>query len=589
MPEEDVPAGYTIVRPIGSGGGGRIYLADQVSTGRRVALKLYSRDLTDEATRAAFDRECAAARALGAVPFIVPVYETGIAGDRPWIAMRHIARGSVADALAAAGHLTPPEAVHLAVRLADALQVLHDAGVLHGDIKPGNVLVDDDGEPLLADFGLATVLAAARASTTVEAFSPPYAAPETLEGGRYSVASELWGLGTVLYELLVGTPPFLPAPREGVVRFTRRVLCDPVDEAPLAGVAAPVRAVIRRALAKERADRQHSAAQFAGELRAAQRDLGWPVTAPPADADARRARDTIVVARRAPAPPPAPPAPRRRRRWPVPVALAAAVVALTVGAGVLYGRSLDGTRPASAVVGTSSGPSPGTSPIPAPPLPSRSGGSDRPAGSAGPIAAPAAPAGTPSTVDSPAAPAAPARPAESDRAPEPVGYQTFGTGITASGEPGTTLTLTTPPGDYGDLRGVALRANVCTARVDLDVHLAAPARATPGYGLAFAPRGGLAGGDPTGWSIQFEWDGTRFQQRVAVLPDQAAQATSAYPVGVRAGTWFHVRVVADPNGFAVTVDGTPVTGSPFRVGNGCGTPILRAWGSVATVRNLHFS
>jgi hypothetical protein len=348
VPSDDVPEGYKLVKPIGSGGSSRVYLAQQLSIGRNVALKLFSQDLGDESQRADFTRECDAARQLGTSPFVVSVFEAGIAGRRPWLAMEYYPRGSLADLLRRDRKVDPQVALTLAVKLADALCTLHRADLFHGDIKPGNVLLSHDGAPVLTDFGL-SVTRQAQSSMTLDAFSPPYAAPERLSANRYSAASEVWGLGAVFYELLTGQPPFMLRGGEGIVSFATRVANDALDPDVLATLPGPLRDVLTTALAKDRGDRP-SIERLAADMRSAQTDLGWlPVPPPTVDFAATTHSAATILRRRAPVPKPGT---RRAARWPMllPITAVAAAIAVLVTGVVVFGA-----RPATRAASRSGG------------------------------------------------------------------------------------------------------------------------------------------------------------------------------------------------------------------------------------------
>jgi serine/threonine protein kinase len=266
----DIPAGFRLLQPLGSGGSGQVYLAVQEPLGsaRRPQALLPGSERQQHPRQ--FRRECDAARKLGPLPFVATVYEAGIGSRRPWIAVEYFAMGSLADLIRRDGRLAPETAVAIAVKLADGLAIVHEVGLLHGDVKPGNVLLTAAGDPVLVDFGLSAIRELG-SSVAVDAFSPAYAAPETLKNGQYSESSEIWSLGCVLYEMLAGVPPFTPAVQEGMLAFIRRIAHEPVEVAPLDTAPEPVRHLVLRMLAKARDERPAFAGDVAFELRAAQR------------------------------------------------------------------------------------------------------------------------------------------------------------------------------------------------------------------------------------------------------------------------------------------------------------------------------
>jgi hypothetical protein len=590
---DDVPAGFTIVKPIGSGGSGRVYLATQAPLGRLVALKLYSQDLTDENECDAFRRECAAARRVGSMPGVVTVYDAGVAGRRPWMAMEHYPQGSLADLLSRDGAMPPDVALTMAVELADGLRHLHAHGLFHGDIKPGNVLVGGDGRPVLTDFGLSAVRQA-RASMTADAFSPPYAAPEHLLENRYSAASEVWGFGAVVYEMLAGRPPFLLERGESLVTFANRVATQPLDTSLLDGAPAPLGALVRGALAKARHERPtiEELATSLAELRAT---LGWstarPVLPPVADDETRSATTVNRPHRTVPKAAAVPNRPRRTKRL---LAVAGAILVLAALGLWAYGGQAPHRVAATAAsrgdahdVRATRTPVATASTAPVRPAPTEA--------SPAPVPDTAPPTGVPQTggtrTVAPTAviPTGGSTPA-GNVAPvaRPLQFGAFGTGLSYSGNLTDGLTLRTPTNDYSDLRGILVQTQACDARLDLDARIDSPGVDSPGYGLGVAPHGAVSGGDPQGWSMQFEWDGARggFYHRAVELPDQAGQATSTTPVGISADTWFHLQVVTQNGSAQIFLDGVLLDGAAYTTGDRCGAPLLRVWGNVVEIRHL---
>jgi serine/threonine-protein kinase PknK len=206
----DIP-GYRDLSRIGRGGFSVVYRGEQVSLERSVAIKLLLTDLDDAAEVRRFTNECRILGRLGAHRHVVDVHDAGVTADgRPFIVMKFYGRGSLADRLKASGPLPPAEAVGVAIKLASALQAAHDIGVIHRDIKPDNVLVDDDGEPVLTDFGVAAIADAAGRYTSSVAFSHAHVAPEVLDRNAFGVPSDLYSLGSTLHTS-DSTAPRLPA------------------------------------------------------------------------------------------------------------------------------------------------------------------------------------------------------------------------------------------------------------------------------------------------------------------------------------------------------------------------------------------
>jgi serine/threonine protein kinase/tetratricopeptide (TPR) repeat protein len=204
---------YQILEEIGRGGMGVIYRARQQHSGRIVALKrVLSFHSDSPETLARFRREAEAASLLDH-PNILPIYEVGESEDGlPFFAMKFAPGGSLKEVGPALNH-APGQIVPLMVKVARAVQSAHSQGLLHRDLKPGNILLDGRGEPLVSDFGLAKWLDAASDLTrTLTIFGTPgYIAPEQARGPtvRSGTASDIYSLGAILFDLLAGRPPFL--------------------------------------------------------------------------------------------------------------------------------------------------------------------------------------------------------------------------------------------------------------------------------------------------------------------------------------------------------------------------------------------
>ncbi len=201
---------YTIEEEIGRGGFGAVYRARD-ATGAVVALKLFSRAGDGSVAFERFQREPDAILRAGAHPNLIRVHAAGEHAGLPWFAMDLVEGKSLEDELTEAGPLAWPRACTLAGKVALALEHLHRAGLVHRDVKPGNVLVDAASEPRLVDLSLA--LDTERRTRLTHAGqlvgTPAYMAPEQLrDGGDPGPRSDVYALGVLLYELLTGAPPF---------------------------------------------------------------------------------------------------------------------------------------------------------------------------------------------------------------------------------------------------------------------------------------------------------------------------------------------------------------------------------------------
>jgi hypothetical protein len=245
-----------------------VYKARQTRLDRPVALKMVLASAAagpEELGR--FRREAEAIARL-AHPNIVQVYEVGEHEGCPYLVLELLEGGSLADRLAGTP-LPPRQAAELALALAGAVQHAHEKGVIHRDLKPGNVLLTADGVPKIADFGLAKRLGTNRAQTEtgVIAGTPSYMAPEQAQGRGKDVgpATDVYALGAILYELLTGRPPFKAAT---VLQTLEQVRShDPPRPATLQpGLPADLETVCLKCLHKEPAYRYRSAAALAADL-----------------------------------------------------------------------------------------------------------------------------------------------------------------------------------------------------------------------------------------------------------------------------------------------------------------------------------
>src|SRR5437868_10110476 len=207
---------YQILEEIGRGGMGVIYRARQRHSRRIVALKrILSYHADSQETLARFRREAQAAASLDH-PNILPIYEVSECDDGlPFFSMKFAGGGSLLDA-APALRSEPRRAVALMAKVVRGVQYAHAQGILHRDLKPGNILLDGRGEPLVSDFGLAKCLEpTSNLTRTLTAFgAPDYAAPEQVNpagagSGKLGPASDVYSLGAILFDLLTGRPPFL--------------------------------------------------------------------------------------------------------------------------------------------------------------------------------------------------------------------------------------------------------------------------------------------------------------------------------------------------------------------------------------------
>jgi len=205
---------YELLEELGRGGMGVVYRARQISLNREVAVKMILRgQLASAADHERFYAEAQATARLDH-PGIVPVYEVGELEGHPYFNMKFV-EGRTLSALLAEGPLPPRQAAELLAAVARAIHYAHRQGVLHRDVKPSNVLLDDDGKPHVTDFGLAKLMSDPVSLTRSGAVlgTPAYMAPEQAAGARGKVGptSDVYSLGVILYHMLTGRPPFQAA------------------------------------------------------------------------------------------------------------------------------------------------------------------------------------------------------------------------------------------------------------------------------------------------------------------------------------------------------------------------------------------
>jgi len=344
---------YTLLEQIGGGGMATVYKAYQPRMDRFVALKVVRADISaDPRFRERFDRE---ARTIARLEhrYILPVYDFGETEGVPYLVMRYTNSGTLGDIIAH-GPLTPPRAIRYIGQVAEALAYTHTRNIIHRDIKPANVLLSADDHVLLTDFGIAKMVAGVTAMTADGAAlgTPYYMAPEQIRAQPVDARTDIYALGIVLYECLVGDPPFvaetpwavldmhvhepLPPPRAGnpaigealelvLLRATNK---DPADRFQTAeDFAVALTAAIEPSSAIDSAPKPHSIAIGGAPPRTAQ-----PAAEPSGNIPASAAPATVLLTKAVPATPPAgaPPA-AKRRRIPIWAALAAALVAAAIG------------------------------------------------------------------------------------------------------------------------------------------------------------------------------------------------------------------------------------------------------------------
>jgi len=255
---------YKIEEPLGVGGSSQVYLARDQALNRDVALKVLDPSASaDGDLRRMFVKE---ARALAQLshPNIVAVYDVGEVDDSPFIVMEYLAGGSMKQRIEQVGPLKAGDAVRIAIEVANGLAFAHSKGIVHADLKPSNILFDANDVAKICDFGIAR--APQEDADTPQLYATAmYVAPERVEGKGASVQSDIYGLGLVLYEGLVGKPPFTST--NAAVLLRDHVVRQPVPPSHVRpSLPREVDSIVLKALAKKENLRYQKASEFATAL-----------------------------------------------------------------------------------------------------------------------------------------------------------------------------------------------------------------------------------------------------------------------------------------------------------------------------------
>ncbi len=340
-------AGYTILRVLGSGGMGRVYLAAHPRLPREDALKVLPPEATaDPQYRERFEREAELAAGLSH-PHIVGIHDRGEFAGQFWISMEYVAGTDVARLLRERfpGGMPVDEAMTIIAAVASALDYAHHRGLLHRDVKPANILLTDSDEQgrriYLADFGIARRLddAAGLTSTKMAVGTAAYAAPEQLMAGPVDGRADQYALACTAFHLLAGVPPY-GGPNLAVV-IGQQVSAPPPSIGARRPELAGLDPVFATAMAKEPSGRFGSCGEFAEQLRG---HLGA------ANSYSRPALDPTALA----LPPSSAPKGRSGRRRAVVIGIVAGIVALVAG-GVIAGLKLTGQRDPAPAAGPFTG------------------------------------------------------------------------------------------------------------------------------------------------------------------------------------------------------------------------------------------
>jgi serine/threonine-protein kinase PknK len=263
------------------GGSSVVFLARERRIDRPVAIKVLPPEKDLHAVKQ-FEREKEIAVSLGRHPYIVQVFDAGAASDgSPFLVMEYFERGSLADRLRAEGPLSVEETVSIIEKIGSALQAAHDAGILHRDVKPSNILFSEYG-PSLSDFGIARSMSRGEWTQSLAHFTPWHSAPEILEGENPSIASDVYSLASTMFTALEGRPPFVVSGDDRSLAYQLRVLRDPLPTLLRGDLPVGLHDVLVKAMAKLPVDRFDSVTSFLVALREVTTAPGSPQPSPSA-------------------------------------------------------------------------------------------------------------------------------------------------------------------------------------------------------------------------------------------------------------------------------------------------------------------
>ncbi|MBF6245676.1 protein kinase [Nocardia elegans] len=269
-------AGFEDAVEIARGGFGVVYRCRQEALDRTVAVKVSATEL-DPDNRARFVREQQAMGRLTGHPNIVTILEAGCTtSGRPYLVMPYHPADSLDRLLREHGPISLQKALSIGVKIAGALESAHHLDIVHRDVKPGNILLTDYGEPALTDFGIAHIAGGFRTAAGTLTGSPAFTAPEVLEGATPSPASDVYGLGATLFSALTGHAAFERRRGENMVTQFLRITTEPVPELRRDGIPDDVAVLVTTAMCRDPGDRP-SAAAFGESIRRIQQRLGFPV------------------------------------------------------------------------------------------------------------------------------------------------------------------------------------------------------------------------------------------------------------------------------------------------------------------------
>ncbi|HFD38551.1 MAG TPA: serine/threonine protein kinase [Anaerolineae bacterium] len=300
---------YEIRAEIGRGGMGTVYLGYDPLLDRKVAVKVLAPHLAWESDFVErFLREARSAARLRH-PSIVTIYDVGHEGNWYFLVMEYLAGPTLAQLIARQGPMSSSRALPILRQLADALDYAHRQGLIHRDVKPGNVIISDEGQATLTDFGVARAAQETRLTATGSVVGTPrYMSPEQARGDALDHRSDLYSLGVVAYEMLTGQVPFTATTPHAVLHKLIYEAPPPV-RSRRPDLPPAIEPVMARALAKAPESRYQTGREL---VQALEQALAAPASAPP---ESRPAPPPTVTAAPVPTPAPAPPTAPPSARW----------------------------------------------------------------------------------------------------------------------------------------------------------------------------------------------------------------------------------------------------------------------------------
>jgi serine/threonine protein kinase len=559
---ESSPNKYRLIEIRGAGGEGEVWIAELKLSGRgrrRVAVKILRDDRIGRDDES-WERHADLLRSVSH-PGLVRVVEvfTGVRQHRlnepqtdlrRFVVMDLVEGETLRDWLAEHPDSTLTERLRQLSTVAAALDEMHSGNqttlpVAHGDFKPGNIVIRrQDGTTVLVDLGLMRIAD----GTVVAGRTAPYAAPELFRpGAEISPDTDRFAFAATVAHMILGEAPPVGGAGPDLDR-TELML----SRRHLSAHRHMLRRQVMDALRAEPKRRPKSLSCWLSTLT----DSVSMVTEPNHGVGAQTTRSPTL-----PAPMDAPRDTVLDRHE-----MVTGVVVLVILLCLVAGGAYMAARWAGLSNESGGNPSGGVS---SSTLTSASSSASAPS----PTVTTSAVGTSSALVSTTTVPAA--------------AFQSFSAaGSFAIERSETTVTLWAPEGDYLALRGAFAQVQLCSGTLEFEFNVHAPLAPSQGYGLGVGPHGGLAAETPTGWSLQFEWSGSEYVTREAILPDEARITTTSRQSDWRPDTWKSVKVVISGSSASMLLAGRPVAGSPFDLGSSCGGVLFRVWGTTVTVRNV---